>query len=246
MTTYIPVVSDVQAPLHDPRAVSAVCTLLADRDLDSVSVGDLSDSTQIGQWVRGKAGEHDGNLAKHRDIAVRLMLDLRIKHLSRSNHDQRLEKYIQAHAGGLSGLPELRTEAFLRLNENGVTYHRKPYRVASGWLLMHGDEGSLSQSPGITALNLAKRCSRSVVCGHTHRMGLSHAHGTHSGLVVSHLWGLEVGHLMDMRRATYLKGGMGHWQPGIGMLIIDGKDVIPMPLPYINGKIYFDGKVYRG
>lgn len=246
MTVYIPVVSDIQAPLHDSRAVSAVATFLADRDLDSVSVGDVADMTQVGQWVRGAAGEFDGKLGKHRDIAVKLLLDLRVKHLSRSNHDQRVENYVAKHAGGLSGLPELRTEAFLRLTENGIAYHRRPYAVAPGWLLMHGDEGALSQNAGQTALGLAKKTLRSVVCGHTHRAGLTHAHGTFSGLVSRQLFGLETGHLMDMRKAGYLKGGMGNWQTAIGMLVVDRNTVHPFVLPIIDGKLHWDGKTYRG
>lgn len=246
MTTLIPVVSDVQAPLHDPRAVSAVCALLADRDLDSVSVGDLADMTQVGQWVRGKAGEFDGLLDKHRNIAVQLIKDLRIKHLSRSNHDARIEKYVANSAPGLSGLPELRTENFLRLDDANCTFHRQPFGVAPGWLLMHGDEGPLVKHPGGTALGLSRRTGASVVCGHTHKAGLAHENTAHSGRVRKALWGLEVGHLMDMTKAGYLKAGYGNWQQAIGMLVIDGKDVTPMLLPVTNGKIYFDGRVYRG
>lgn len=246
MTTLIPVISDTQVPYHDKRAVSAVATFLADRDLDSVSVGDLSDSTQVGQWVRGLAGEHDGQLARHRDAAVNVMLDLRVKHLSRSNHDQRLENYVRKHSPALASLPELRTERFLRLDDHGIEYHREPYLCAPGWLLVHGDEGSLVKSPGGTALGLARRFARSVVCGHTHKLGLGHDHGSYMGKIVAPLFGLEVGHLMDMGKATYLKAGSGNWQQAIGILVIDGNSVTPFPVPIINGKLYWDGKVYKG
>lgn len=245
MTTYIPIVGDCQAPLHDRRAVDTVATFLADRDFDSISVGDVSDSTQVGQWARGYPGEMDGKLARHRDTAVQCMLDLRIKHLSRSNHDQRLENYIHKHSPALASLPELRTETFLRLHDHQIEYHRNPYACAPGWLLVHGDEGSLSRNPGGTALGLARKFGRSVVCGHTHRQGIGHDHGSYAGKLVSRLFGLEIGHLMDMRRTGYLKAGSANWQLGIGMLIVDGKDVIPMPLPIVNGKLYFDGKIYR-
>lgn len=245
MTQLIPIISDVQAPLHDQRAVDLVATFVADLGVDTVCVGDLSDQTQVSQWVRGYAGEYDGKLGEGRDVAVQILKDLRIRHLSRSNHDDRLEKYIAKHSPGLSGLPELRTEQFLHLNELGVQFHRDPYTLAPGWLLMHGDEGSLSPSAGQTALKLAKRTARSVACGHTHRMGLTHDHGTFRGKVYAHLFGLEVGHLMDMEKATYLKGGVGNWQQGIGMLVVDNKDVIPFTIPIVRSKIYWDGKVYK-
>lgn len=246
MTILIPVISDTQAHLHDQRAIDAVATFLADRDLDSVSVGDVSDSTAIGQWVRGLAGESAGTLDKQRNAAIQILKDLRVKHISRSNHDDRLERYISKHAQGLSSLPELRTEEFLGLNELGIRYHRVPYSVAPGFLLAHGDEGPLSQSPGSTALGLAKRFGRSVICGHTHRMGITHQHSSFNGLVVAPLWGVEVGHMMDMRKAGYLKGGYGNWQTAIGMLVVEDKITIPYTIPIIKGKLYWDGKVYKG
>lgn len=244
--TYIPIISDIQAPLHDPRAVAAVATMLADQDLDSVCVGDASDQTQVSQWARGNALEYDGKLGSDRDVAVQILKDLRVKHLSRSNHDDRLEKYIRKYGPGVSSLPELRTEFFLRLHELGTVFHRKPYAFAPGWLLMHGDEGSLSQQSGQTALKLAQKTARSVACGHTHRLGLVHLHGSYAGRTVAPLWGLETGHLMDMTKASYLGGGAGNWQQGIGMLVVDGRDVIPLVLPIIRGKLYFDGKMYKG
>lgn len=246
MVDLIPVVSDVQAPLHDRRATSAVATFLADRDLDSVSVGDLADMTQVSQWVRGNAGEFDGRLGKDRDIAVQLVKDLRIKHLSRSNHDDRVEKYVSSVAPGLTGLPELRTENFLRLSEAGCAYHRKPYSVAPGWLLMHGDEGPLVKAPGGTALGLARRTGQSVCCGHTHKMGVTHDHSGYGGRIRRTLFGLECGHLMDMGKAGYLKAGYGNWQQAIGMLVVDGPTVIPFTVPIMNGKLHWDGKTYRG
>lgn len=245
MTNFIPVISDVQADLHDRRAVDTVATFLADLDLDSVCVGDVSDSTAVGQWVRGQAGEFDKSLARQRDTAVQILKDLRVKHLSRSNHDDRLEKYVRQYAPGLAGLPGLRTEEFLDLDARGILFHRGPYAVAPGWLLVHGDEGPLVKSPGGTALGLGKRFGHSVVCGHTHKLGLTHDHSSFGGKVVKPLFGLEVGHLMDMAKASYLKAGSGNWQTGIGMLVVEGNDVIPYPIPIVKGKLYWDGKVYK-
>lgn len=243
----IPVISDLQVPLHDKRAVSAVATLIADRGCTKVAcVGDVLDQWQVSQWCRGRAGEHDGQLGSARDEAVTIMRDLRITNLSRSNHDDRIEKYVAQHAGGLSGLPELRIENFLSLDSLGITFHRRPAVIAPGWLLLHGDEGSSVRSPGGTALGLARRTARSVACGHTHKMGLQHEHSSWAGKIVAPLWGFEVGHLMDMSKASYLKMGHANWQPGFGVLVVDGKDVTPIPIPIRNGSFYFDGKVWKG
>lgn len=245
---FIPIISDVQAPLHDRRAVGAVATMLADRGLDSVCVGDVSDQTEISRWSKGKPGEYVRTLGQGRDAAVQALKDLRVRHLSRSNHDDRLEKYVRQYGPGLMDLPELRLESFLRLDDLGIVFHRKPYALAgnaANWLLVHGDEGSLSQQSGQTALKLANKFARSVVCGHSHRLGLVHQHGSYNGRIVAPLWGLEVGHLMDMEKAPYLGGGAGNWQQGIGMLVVEGSTVFPMPLPIVKGQLYFDGKVYK-
>lgn len=248
MTHLIPIISDLQIPLHDKKAVAAVCDFIGSNDMIGAvgCVGDVLDQWQVSQWCRGRAGEFDGQLGKARDEAVSVMQDLCIDHLSRSNHDDRIEKYVAEHASGLSGLPELRIETFLHLDALGIDFHREPYAIAPGWLLMHGDEGPLSKLAGGTALGLARRTGKSVVAGHTHKMGLTHDHQVVSGRMVSPIWGFEVGNLMNMRKANYLKMGYANWQSGFGILVVDGSDVTPVPVPIKNGTFYFDTKRYRG
>jgi len=249
VTELIPVISDLQAPYQDSRAVAAVAAFIADRNLNSICVGDAMDAPQMSRWHRGARGEYAGTVGRDRNKTVQLLKDLRVKHLTRSNHDDRLEKYIENFAPALSRdpeLPEFRLEHFLKLESIGCTFHREPWSPVPGWLLLHGDEGSLSQTPGTTALGLAKKTGMSVVCGHTHRLGLQHQAASFGGKILRQLWGLEVGHLMDLRQATYLKAGIGNWQQGIGVLVVDGKDVTPMAVPIKDGKFYFDGQVWKG
>jgi UDP-2,3-diacylglucosamine pyrophosphatase LpxH len=248
MTHYIPIVSDLQIPLHDKRSVAAVCDFIQNNTMVGRvgCVGDVLDQWQVSQWCRGRAGEFDGQLGKARDEAVQVMADLCITDLSRSNHDDRIEKYVAEHASGLSGLPELRLETFLHLDANRIDFHREPFAIAPGWLLLHGDEGPLSKLAGGTALGLARRTGRSVVAGHTHKMGLTHDHQTVNGRLVSSLWGFEVGNLMDMRKANYLKMGHANWQSGFGVLVVDGSDVTPVPIPIKNGRFFFDGQTWKG
>ena len=245
MTNLIPIISDLQVPLHDKRAVSAVATFLADKNLDSVCVGDACDSTQISRWTRGTAGEH-GDLDAGRRATTAVLRDLRVRHLSRSNHDDRIETYVRRYAPGLASLPELFIENFLALDTINCELHRDPYSVAPGWVLVHGDEGSMIQSPGGTALNIAQRFGKSVVSGHTHKLGLQHKHHSLGGKVTRELWGFEVGHLMDMNKASYLKAGHANWAQGFGVLAVDGKDVTPIPVLIRGGKFTFDSKTYKG
>ena len=108
---------------------------------------------------------------------------------------------------------------------------------------MHGDEGSTNQTGGQTALGLAKRSGMSVVCGHTHRMGLiPHAQPWGAGTTKT-IWGMEVGNLMDYSKAKYIKGGLFNWQQGFGMLYTEGRNVTPVVIPIDRqGRFVVEGR----
>jgi hypothetical protein len=163
----------------------------------------------------------------------------------RSNHTDRLFNTVAMRAPGLLGLPELQLENFLGLDELEIKYHKDPYELAPGWLLMHGDEGNVQPTAGATALGLAKRSGMSVVCGHTHRMGLLHQTQTYRGGKPKTIWGLELGNLMDYKNAKYIKAGLFTWQQGFGILHVDGKNVTPQLVPIINNSFTVDGKVFK-
>lgn len=246
MTTLIPVVSDIQYPLHDPRAIDLAAVIIEDIGADSVSVGDELDNWQISRWSKGYKDEYDGMLGVSRDAVGDVLKRLHVKHISRSNHgNKRLETYLEKYAPALADLPEMTYERFMHFDELGIEFHRTPYEVAPGWVMVHGDEGSLIQTPGGTALGIAKRWGQSIVCGHTHRMGVQHWHVAFGGTVFREIWGFEVGNLMDMEKALYLPGGYGNWQQGIGVLAVDGDNVTPIPVPFHNGRAYFNGRTYR-
>jgi hypothetical protein len=59
------------------------------------------------------------------------------------------------------------------------------------------------------------------------------------------LYGFEVGNIMDLKQATYLKGGSANWQSGFGILYIDKGKVTPVPVPMIGNSFVVEGKVYK-
>jgi hypothetical protein len=163
----------------------------------------------------------------------------------RSNHTDRLFNTVAMRAPGLLGLPELQLENFLGLDELEIKYHKDPYELAPGWLLMHGDEGNVQPTAGATALGLAKRSGMSVVCGHTHRMGLTHHTQAYRGGKPRTIWGMELGNLMDYRNAKYIKAGLFTWQQGFGILHVDGNTVVPQLVPIVNRAFTVDGKTWK-
>ena len=239
-------VSDLQIPYHDKRAVANLAKFIKAYKPDMVvSVGDEMDMQTISRWAKGTPLEYEKSIGRDRDETVRVLESLQIDHMIRSNHTDRLFNTVMMRTPGLLGLPELDIENFLKLDELGITYHRKPFNLAPGWLLLHGDEGSMNHTGGMTALGLAKRAGMSVVCGHTHRMGLTHFTQSYDGGKPHTVWGMEVGNLMSYKEAKYVKAGLFSWQQGFGILHVDGNVVTPQIVP-INrdGSFVVNGKVW--
>ena len=240
------IVSDLQVPYHDKRAVANLAKFIKAYKPDMVvSVGDEMDMQTISRWAKGTPLEYEKSIGRDRDETVRVLESLQIDHMIRSNHTDRLFNTVMMRTPGLLGLPELDIENFLKLDELGITYHRKPFNLAPGWLLLHGDEGSMNHTGGMTALGLAKRAGMSVVCGHTHRMGLTHFTQSYDGGKPNTVWGMEVGNLMSYKEAKYVKAGLFSWQQGFGILHVDGNVVTPQIVP-INrdGSFVVNGKVW--
>lgn len=240
------IVSDLQVPYQDKRAVNNLAAFIkAIKPTDVVSVGDEMDMQTISRWSAGTPLEYERSIGKDRDETVRTLELLRVTHMTRSNHTDRLYNSVMKRLPGLLGAPEIELQNFLRLPQLGITYHYEPWQVAPQWLLLHGDEGSTSQVGGQTALGLAKKSGMSVVCGHTHRAGLLHHSQSYGGRPVKTVWGLEVGNLMDMRKASYLKAGIANWQQAFGILYIDGNNVTPQLVPiHKDGSFIVGSKVW--
>jgi len=229
-------IPDLQVPYHDKRALKNVTDFVKDfKPTEVVTVGDEMDMQTISKWSRGSALEHEGSIGKDRDETCRILEELGVSHMPRSNHTDRLFNTVSLRAPGLLGLPELTLEKFFRMEELGITYHEDPYEFAPDWLLMHGDEGSISGHAGMTALNLGRRTNTSVLCGHTHRQAItpySQSHANSGGDITSRtIYGFEAGNLMDYKKAKYIKGGLFNWQMGFGLIYVDGKTVTPMAIP---------------
>lgn len=252
----IVIMPDVQAPLHDQILVDKFVDFLYDFEPNELAqVGDFTDSTEISRWVRGKKPEYAGDLRggflAGRKIAesIREVFDGRWR-IVRSNHDDRLELYIQSCAAGLAsfGDYELSFEALMKFADYDVEFVRDGLvELTEDWVMAHGDEGSLSPQAGKTAFGLAKnKFGVNVVCGHTHRAGITTESYGYNGSIKRTLTGLEVGHFMDIPQAQYLdkKGGTANWQQAFGILeTVNGK-TFPHMVPVINGNFSFEGMMY--
>jgi UDP-2,3-diacylglucosamine pyrophosphatase LpxH len=241
---------DFQVPYHDPKMVKALIRFIGDTQPDRVvHVGDFLDAPEPSRWNKGAAGEYAGTLQASLDKATAILDELQAvfsgpKVLKKGNHDRRIEEYVKRYAPALGPLRALEFESLIEAEKYGIEVVDGLYEVAPGWIVAHGDEGSLSRSAGGTAAGLANKFGVSVACGHTHRAGLVPVATGYNGRVRSR-WGLEVGHAMDVKQAGYLKGGSANWQQAFGILRVKGRTVLPELVPVVDKRFVVDGAVYE-
>ena len=237
------VLSDLQIPYQNNAAVQATLDFIQYYKPDELwCVGDELDAPEPSRWNKGMAGEYAETLQESIDLTHQIMRNYRATlgrkpfYIQRSNHTDRIDTYMRKYAPAFMSLKSLEIEQLLGYDKLGVTYLHKMHELMPGWVMAHGDEGALNRAPGATALNLAKRLGKSVVCGHTHRVGLQHETTGFYGKTHT-LYGLEVGHMMDIKQASYLTSGSANWQTGIGILVQNGTKVTPFAVPIVNGEV---------
>ena len=239
------IVPDLQVPFQDKGAVNALASFIKAYKPDGVAcVGDEIDFQGISKWSKGTELEWESDIGKDRDETVEVLKKLQVTDIVRSNHRDRLYNKIRMSAPGLRHLPELRIDRFMRYPELGIKDHGDVMDIAPGWVMTHGDSGNIQPTAGMTALGLAKRSGMSVICGHTHRAGLTH-YTTGIGGKTKTIWGMEVGHMMNLSEAKYIKAGLFTWARSFGLLTVDGTNVHPQLVPIIGNSFTVNGQVWR-
>ena len=235
----------MQVPYHDERAVRNVAAFIRRFKPDQViTIGDEIDMPQVSRWTENTPGWFEQTLASDRDATVEILWDLQVTDMIRSNHTDRLYNVIMKKIPAFLALPELKFEKFMKLDELGIKFHRKPLEFATDWIAIHGDEGSVKPTPGLTALDAARKHGKSVVCGHTHRAGQSAFTEASGGVLGRVLRGVEVGNLMQFSKAGYMKG-TGNWQQAFAVFYVD-KKTVTNTIVHIekDGSFVFEGKRY--
>jgi predicted phosphodiesterase len=255
----IVICSDLQIPYHNERQLRSFVRFIRDYQPDElVNIGDLTDYPQPSRWNKDTKGEFEGSIYADSELTKRIYFDAIRKvytgpHLVHiGNHDRRPLDYQEKYA------PALNTEAvkdspyyygnMVDFDSFGVQDAGKFYDIAPGWVSTHGHEGTpLRHSAGDSAIAAARKLGKSVVQGHTHRLGLKPETIGYSGN--SHiLWGFEVGNMMNMRKADYImkKSGGANWQSGFGVLYVDGRKVQAIPVYMtFEGVFMFEGRIWK-
>lgn len=255
MTKTIVILSDIQAPYEDRKALKAVTEFISDYQPDElVQIGDLADYPQPSRWSKGSAEEFQGSVFEDsRYIREKVLKPIREVYdgpfgILEGNHDERPRKYLAQYAPALAEARTFHFENMLDFDGFGINKLPNFYEFHPDWVMTHGHLGGikLTQEAGKTALNAAtQKFDKSVIMGHTHRLGVVQKSVGYDQVIHKVFTGVEVGNLMDMRLAGYLKGATANWQQGFVVLHIDGKHVNVQDVVISDKKFTVDGVTYN-
>lgn len=249
MTTVL-LIPDLQVPLQDQRFVDKLVSVTQRIQPDALGfIGDVTDSTQVGQWVKGKSGEFDGGLQEAFDVTKNTLSRFRkaapeaAMWIQWSNHDLRTQSYVRSNAPALSSLRCLEFGALVGADTLGITVQKKPFEFLPGAVAVHGHERRYSSVPGKYGIERVKEYGKSVVYGHTHQPLLVGVNQGYNGKLKSR-FAMNVGHAMDVKKAGYLGDGYANWQQAFGIVRSDGRNLYPELVTATNGKFLYGGELW--
>ncbi len=241
-------ISDLQVPFFDEKATKSVGRFLSKWNPHrTICIGDEIDLPQLGGFNAGTIDEMVGNINDDRQLTQEVLTYLGVTDVVGSNHGIRLYRSIKKRLPSFLNLPEMQYERFMGYDKLQIKF--SPYGIdwAPGWIAVHGDTFPLSQIPGQTALNGARRHGKSVVCGHTHRLGQSAFTEASRGKLGRTVWGVEVGMLVDLSSTgmAYTRG-YANWQTGFAVAYVHERKVQVVTIPIQpDGSFIFEGKLYK-
>jgi hypothetical protein len=100
------VLSDLQIPYQDNKAVTATLDFIRDYKPDELwCVGDELDAPEPSRWNKGMAGEYAETLQDSIDLTHEIMKNYRVAlgkgkpfYIQRSNHTDRIDTYMRKYA----------------------------------------------------------------------------------------------------------------------------------------------------
>jgi hypothetical protein len=240
-------VPDLQVPYHSEAMVSSMGKFLAKwKPHRTIQVGDEIDLPQLRNGAN-TLEEAMGNIDDDRTWTKEILEFLGVTDVLGSNHGARVYKSLMNRLPAFTKLPEMAYHRFMGYDKMGIQYHPTGLSFAPGWVTIHGDTAPLSNKPGQSALNSALRAGKSVVQGHTHRLGLSAHSEAYKGNYGRILWGVEVGNLVDLSSSgmAYTRG-YAQWQPGFCVGYLEKGRFSPVLVPMNpDGSFIFEGKKYK-
>jgi hypothetical protein len=216
-------VSDIQFPLHDSRALTLWMKVLKSFKPDLVDLAGSGDELFYGLDLktaeRSDVIKHafsgidaGGAEASRQFIAdIRKTLPKSDIHLYDGNHGwTRHETYFKSKAPWILEEGWMTPNDIYGLDSSGVDFHRYdalPYNRFNDMYVHHGV--AVSKHSGESVKADMDSWGVSIIRGHSHRVGDYHKTYELTGKTLE---GYEIGHLMDVEKATYMN--QRNWQQG--------------------------------
>ena len=242
-------IPDVQIPYQHPGATAGLIRFIGEYKPDEVvQIGDLMDFPGPSRWSKNTAAEFEPVMYEHcHEAKTKFLEPLRSAYsgpigVIEGNHDLRPREYLSKYAPALAGSDAFNIETLLSFEDYAVRRLPDFYEIAPEWIATHGHLGGIRTSmiAGNSALSAARKFGRSVIMGHTHRLGMCSETTGLQGHSTTRT-GVEVGHIMDTSKATYLKGYAGNWQMGFAILHVRNNAVTPVVVPITPKGFIVDG-----
>jgi predicted phosphodiesterase len=219
------VLSDWQCDLHDQDYINRTLKLAKDLQPDKIiHVGDETDATTIGRWVRDTPEEAEGNLQTQIDITTRNLRKFREAcpdasfQICYSNHLDRFSQSIRTRLPAFRHLRALSIESLFGLNELGIRFERSAFEIFPGVIAGHGHQwGLTSANQYAKGTQTVHKLGVSVVAGHTHRPLLTSV-STGYNFQMDSAFYMNVGCSMDFKSAEYITSKSPEWGLGVGVL----------------------------
>lgn len=235
--------SDTHIPYQHKRAVAALLRFTAEFKPDEVLfLGDLYDFLPVARWSKDTIAERGDLMQAEADAGHEFFTEFRQAHAGPANillgnHCERWKNYLSRYAPGVFGMRDLTIEKRFHFEKFNIPILKQPHPIAPGVIAIHGDK--LSQDAGGSAKKMMLFHGKSVVQGHSHRLGIVY-HTTDKRRFAA-----ELGWLGDQSQAAYLKLGQANWQNGFGLLTVSGNEVTPELIPVQpNGSFTVRGTRY--
>lgn len=249
------ILPDVQFPFHSAKMWKNLVSFIGYYQPDEVyQIGDLMDYPTPSRWNKGTREEFEYGVLRDSERAKRDLLGpLREVYdgfvgVLEGNHDLRPRQYLEQNAPALAEFSDaFHFSKLLDFEGFGVDLVKPFHKVGPDTVLIHGHEiKGMSQIAGTTAFNHANKVGANVVMGHVHRLGVRRQTRGFVGGRTEMLWGFEVGHIMDPKKAQYLgPGGVANWQAGFGLLYVGRYDTDPVAVDIRrDGSFVVEGERY--
>ena len=224
---------DWHVPFQDPTAIAAAFVFCKTVQPDIIILHELHDFYSISRFSKDPARidslqEELDSVNAYLTILRRECPTARII-LLKSNHLDRLKRYLWNHAPALNSLRALQLEELLELDKHRIEY--MDVFTYQNFLWKHGD--LVSVDSGMTARRELAREGMSGCSGHTHRLGQIYKRNR-SG---EYTW-IESGCLCDLEPEWV--DGITDWKHGISIVSFMGpgrKTYFAAGLPIIDGEI---------